>query len=301
MNSPDPDDQLEADVYSNLPSRNDSSTGTVTKSNRISLKSKHSETEQRRRSKINERFQSLMDIIPQNDQKRDKASFLLEVIEYIRFLREKVQMYEEEESHQMWYQPPTKLTPWKNNHEPVSDHPQMVKSCSSNDELVAAAPPSELLSDFPDSLYPYLYLAASSKIPEHSPASAVSSYATTEPLPQFAQHEFWQPKPCCESSNGNANGLLNSDDKTSESLSNVCSQRVLHSLTEAFESSGVDMSKTVISVKLNLRKRAGPEYPDTVFASEVYCNGIADEQEDSPTETKSFCKDLDHSQKRIRR
>nr|GLL18784.1 transcription factor BIM3-like isoform X1 [Ipomoea trifida] len=43
------------------------------------LRSKHSETEQRRRSKINERFQTLRDIIPENDQKRDKASFLLEV------------------------------------------------------------------------------------------------------------------------------------------------------------------------------------------------------------------------------
>ncbi|OMP03022.1 hypothetical protein COLO4_10655 [Corchorus olitorius] len=41
-------------------------------------RSKHSETEQRRRSKINERFQTLRDLIPQNDQKRDKASFLLE-------------------------------------------------------------------------------------------------------------------------------------------------------------------------------------------------------------------------------
>uniref|UniRef100_A0A1J3FXY0 Transcription factor BIM3 n=1 Tax=Noccaea caerulescens TaxID=107243 RepID=A0A1J3FXY0_NOCCA len=301
MNSPDPDEQLEADVYSNLPSQNDSSTGTATKSNRSSFKSKHSETEQRRRSKINERFQSLMDIIPQNDQKRDKASFLLEVIEYIRFLQDKVQMYEEDESHQMWYQPPTKLTPWRNNHEPVCDHPQVVKSFSSNHDLVAAPPPSGLLfSDMPDSLEPYIYLAESSKILEHSPIPAVSSCVPTQPLPQFVQHNFWQPKPCCESSNGNTNGLLNSDEKASESLSNACSQRVLHSLTEALESSGVDMSKTVISVKLNLRKRADREDHVTAFASEENCNGIADEQEDSPTETKSFC-DLDHSQKRIRR
>nr|GMD56887.1 transcription factor BIM2-like isoform X3 [Ipomoea batatas] len=43
------------------------------------VRSKHSETEQRRRSKINERFQILRDLIPENDNKRDKASFLLEV------------------------------------------------------------------------------------------------------------------------------------------------------------------------------------------------------------------------------
>lgn len=43
-------------------------------------RSKHSATEQRRRSKINDRFQMLRDLVPHSDQKRDKASFLLEVI-----------------------------------------------------------------------------------------------------------------------------------------------------------------------------------------------------------------------------
>lgn len=114
----------------------------------------------------------------------------------------------------------------RNNHEPVSDQPQVVKSFSSNHDLVAAPPPSGLLfSDMPDSLEPYIYLAESSKVLEHSPVPAVSSCVPTQPLPQFAQHNFWQPKPCCESSNGNANGFLDSDEKASESLSNVCSQR----------------------------------------------------------------------------
>lgn len=57
-------------------------------------RSKHSATEQRRRSKINDRFLKLREIIPHSDQKRDKASFLLEVIEYIQFLQEKVHKYE---------------------------------------------------------------------------------------------------------------------------------------------------------------------------------------------------------------
>eukprot|EP00249_Psilotum_nudum_P023527 c28908_g1_i1 orf=983-3073(+) len=58
------------------------------------LRSKHSATEQRRRSKINDRFQMLRQLVPNHDQKRDKASFLLEVIEYIQFLQEKVRKYE---------------------------------------------------------------------------------------------------------------------------------------------------------------------------------------------------------------
>lgn len=38
------------------------------------------------------------------------AFMLYQVIEYIHFLQEKVQMYEG--SNQMWYQTPTKLIPW---------------------------------------------------------------------------------------------------------------------------------------------------------------------------------------------
>ncbi|CAH2079787.1 unnamed protein product [Thlaspi arvense] len=302
MNSPDLDEQLEADVYSNLPSQNDSSTGITTRRNRSSLRSKHSETEQRRRSKINERFQSLMDIIPQNDHKRDKASFLLEVIEYIHFLQEKVQMYEG--SHQMWYQAPSKLIPWRNNYEPVvevTDHPEIVKCLSSNDKVSAS---SGFLSDMqrPVDLYVDDSAArASAKILEQSHVSAVSSYELTEPPLEFVQHDFWQPKPTSESNVCNTNESLNSDEKASASLSTVCSQRVLHTLTEALKSSGVNMSETMISVQLNLRKRTDREYPVTAFASEDNCNSIPDEEGDFPTETISSCKDLDHFRKRTRR
>ncbi|CAA0406214.1 unnamed protein product [Arabidopsis thaliana] len=294
MNSHDIDDQLEADVYSKLPSRNDSSTG---RRNQNSCRSKHSETEQRRRSKINERFQSLMDIIPQNqnDQKRDKASFLLEVIEYIHFLQEKVHMYED--SHQMWYQSPTKLIPWRNSHGSVAeenDHPQIVKSFSSNDKVAAS---SGFLLDTYNSVDPDIDSAVSTKIPEHSPVSAVSSYLRTEPSLQFVPRDFWQPKPV----NCNTNDLLNSSEKTLPSLSSVCSERVLNILTEALKSSGVNMSETMISVQLSLRKREDREYSVAAFASEDNGNSIADEEGDSPTETRSFCNDIDHSQKRIRR
>ncbi|KAF7806297.1 transcription factor BIM1 isoform X1 [Senna tora] len=82
-------------------------------------RSKHSATEQRRRSKINDR-QMLRELIPHSDQKRDKASFLLEVIEYIQFLQEKVHKYEG--SYQMWNQEKEKLTPWRNNHRPSESY-----------------------------------------------------------------------------------------------------------------------------------------------------------------------------------
>ncbi|XP_047945559.1 transcription factor BIM2-like isoform X4 [Salvia hispanica] len=88
---------------------NDSSSPTDYKIADQKLRSKHSETEQRRRSKINQRFQILRDLIPENDQKRDKASFLLEVIQYIQFLQEKLQVYEG--SCQGWSLESTKCLP----------------------------------------------------------------------------------------------------------------------------------------------------------------------------------------------
>nr|CAD1826646.1 unnamed protein product [Ananas comosus var. bracteatus] len=104
-------------------------------------RSKHSATEQRRRSKINDRFQILRELIPQGDQKRDKASFLLEVIEYVRFLQEKVQKYEA--TNPEWNQESSNLLPWVNvyfrsfwksaqsNNHGLSDPLQAIKNGSS--------------------------------------------------------------------------------------------------------------------------------------------------------------------------
>ncbi|KAI5067961.1 hypothetical protein GOP47_0016306 [Adiantum capillus-veneris] len=74
-------------------------------------RSKHSATEQRRRSKINDRFQMLRQLLPNADQKRDKASFLLEVIEYIQMLHEKVKKYEGSEFRGQ-HQERTKILSW---------------------------------------------------------------------------------------------------------------------------------------------------------------------------------------------
>ncbi|CAN1826626.1 Transcription factor BIM2 [Linum perenne] len=59
---------------------------------------------------LQDRFQILRELIPQNDQKRDKASLLLEVIGYIQFLQERLQVYEG--SYHGWTQELTKLVPW---------------------------------------------------------------------------------------------------------------------------------------------------------------------------------------------
>ena len=75
-------------------------------------RSKHSATKQRRKSKINGRFQMLRELTPHCDQTRDKTSFLLEVIEYIQFSQEKVHKYGG--TYQGWSHEPSKLMPRRN-------------------------------------------------------------------------------------------------------------------------------------------------------------------------------------------
>ncbi|KAK1310861.1 Transcription factor BIM1 [Acorus calamus] len=137
-------------------------------------RSKHSATEQRRRSKINDRFQILRDLIPHSDQKRDKASFLLEVIEYIQFLQEKVNKYES--TYPGWTQENAKLMPWKNSQGPGESIVDHIKNGSSsgflfsgNDNSIPVAPmissqtPAE--SDNIDTGAAYKPMEVSSKVP----------------------------------------------------------------------------------------------------------------------------------------
>ncbi|XP_010528430.1 PREDICTED: transcription factor BIM3 isoform X1 [Tarenaya hassleriana] len=299
MKSPDLEEQEDNDVYDNLPCRNGSSSGEVTRRKTSTYRSKHSETEQRRRSKINERFQTLMDLIPQNDQKRDKASFLLEVIEYIHFLQEKLQMYEG--SHQMWNQGSAKLIPWRNNPRPAedaSDHSQGMKSWSSHEKAFVAP---EILSDMQNSLDADVDSIAVFRTLNQDPTSELPSYFPAHPTLQFVQQDSCQVRPSSGSAVCNTSEPSNLKEKNLASSSTAYSQGVLSSLTEALKSSGVNLSETLISVQLSVGKRADPEAAVTASASAENTNGLADREVGSQGETRSFYEESKHAQKRIRR
>ncbi|KDP24327.1 hypothetical protein JCGZ_25623 [Jatropha curcas] len=228
-------------------------------------RSKHSETEQRRRSKINERFQILRDLIPQNDQKRDKASFLLEVIEYIQFLQEKLQMYEG--PYQGWSQEPTKLTPWKNHHPPVEallDHPQGLKNGSAHENTaILTNVHNSIDSDLGATAVPF-------NVQVHSNMFVVGkSGVTTQPVQESVsdaenmefqlQPQQWHGRPCateCDAPNNTVNGQEEPMGETgSDSISSTYSQGILDTLTQALQSSGVDLSQTNISVQIDVGKQ----------------------------------------------
>ncbi|GJN15884.1 hypothetical protein PR202_gb02829 [Eleusine coracana subsp. coracana] len=184
-------------------------------------RSKPSATEQRRRSKINDRFQILREILPQNDQKRDKASFLLEVIEYIRFLQEKVQKYEV--SHQEWNQENAKVMPWSNIY---------FRSFWKNAQV-----DKKWLRPIKRAVHPTKRLTL--------PVTVQNAAQLTKPLP-------------AEDSAVNSEMLKDPEltiDEGTISLSSQYSQGLLATLNHALQNSGVDLSQASISVQINLGKR----------------------------------------------
>lgn len=248
-------------------------------------RSKHSATEQRRRSKINDRFQMLRGLIPHSDQKRDKASFLLEVVEYIQFLQEKVQKYEG--SYQDWNHEMSKLMPLRNNQRSAdgyNDQSRGINSGCSPALVLAAkfveknAPVSPIVpgnshiavdSDrsypgrtnntvpFPMSTPPKLY------------GPTRDGSAVPQPPKQFspdADHSSSRPQilscqaRCYNSDVAVASEMQKEQDLTIEggtiNISSVYSQGLLNTLTHALQSSGVDLSQARISVQIELGKRA---------------------------------------------
>nr|XP_029122083.1 transcription factor BIM2 isoform X2 [Elaeis guineensis] len=236
-------------------------------------RSKHSATEQRRR------FQILRDLIPHSDQKRDKASFLLEVIEYIKFLQERLQKYE---PYQGWCPANAKLMPWSNSQGPtdgVSDSSHVFKN--------GPSPPGFMFTEkFVDNTIPIaptmLSHTQNVEEPDMNPgtgavlvplqpnfcASVGMESGLTEPQEGLisdsdnmaSQSQSWQrpsgPADC------NIGGDMLSEqeelaiDEGTISISSVYTQGILTTLTQALESSGIDLSQASISVQINLGKRA---------------------------------------------
>ncbi|XP_072978326.1 transcription factor BIM1-like isoform X5 [Typha angustifolia] len=235
-------------------------------------RSKHSATEQRRRSKINDRFQILRELIPNSDQKRDKASFLLEVIEYVRFLQEKVQKHES--SYPEGNQDNAKLLPWvnvyfrsfwknsRNNSQIQGDiisYPsQVIKNGSVPTGPTEA--PTNLANKavgVPAILQPNLYASVgrgnSLSQSQQRFLTDVDNVASQSQAPWL---RLPVPASCAVSS-----GRLNVQDELiidegTINLSSQYSQELLTALSQALQNSGIDLSQASVSVQINLGKRA---------------------------------------------
>ncbi|KAK6925162.1 Myc-type, basic helix-loop-helix (bHLH) domain [Dillenia turbinata] len=252
-------------------------------------RSKHSATEQRRRSKINDRHK-LRVLIPHSDQKRDKASFLLEVIEYIQFLQEKVHKYEG--LFQGWSHEPSKLAAWRNGQGPVDiitdqtravdngSNPAFLFATKLEENGICASPayqrnaqpvesdmnntttfkaiehgPGIKAASLPLNLQPNLFASVGIGKVGQLPTTLASESDDSASQPQA---QPWQNR-SCKMECSNVNDKLKEHDLAVEggtiSISSVYSQGLLNTLTQALQSSGVDLTQASISVQIDLGKR----------------------------------------------
>ncbi|KAD4385398.1 hypothetical protein E3N88_25566 [Mikania micrantha] len=211
-----------------------------------SPRSKHSATEQRRRSKINDsvilvQILKLRGIIPHGEQKRDKASFLLEVIEYIQFLQDKVHKYED--SSHGWTSKPPNTIPLNNR--------------SSNiffEEPLLPMTQSLIDSNMINSI------GATKETGQHTqPTNEPFLFPDTAAAGQHGQPQLSHSRSC------KGNCTITSDRLKDEelviesgtiSISTTYSQGLSSAITEALKSSGLDLSHANISVQIDLRKRS---------------------------------------------
>ncbi|KAI3762723.1 hypothetical protein L1987_53164 [Smallanthus sonchifolius] len=220
-------------------------------------RSKHSATEHRRRSKINDRFSMLRGITPHGDQKRDKASFLLEVIEYIRFLQEKVHKYEDSCQNNNNNQRPTEgfidqplvktivsepaLVNMGNvslNH-PKKGQTRLDSDLSSHEQIGQQPLLTNKGSSFPLPLQSNIY----------SPASLPSTLAAES---ANTTSRLWQTGSYTNDCAVAGDKLI--DQEGTISISTIYSQGLLGTLTQALQNSGVDLSQANISVQVNVGK-----------------------------------------------
>ncbi|XP_058756710.1 transcription factor BIM2-like [Vicia villosa] len=291
-------------------------------------RSKHSETEQRRRSKINERFQVLRELIPQNDQKRDKASFLLEVIEYIQFLQEKLQIYEQ--SYEGWNQEPSKLIPWRNHHGPAEntiDPSRAIQNGSVHETRnnVSLSLPKNVQNPIepdpsttiqkgctPGSSGETVPLTMQMRLDMFDPV--VSSGMVTQQMLELPvsnagmasnlQPQVWLSKPNKGDYVVPDNTLKEEEElkidsgSESDSISSAYSQRILGTLTQALQSSGVDLLQTSVSVQIDVGRRANTGSAPCQYGSKGHENQYMSNQ---AMTCDYFSEDSEQSPKRFRR
>ncbi|XP_068644021.1 transcription factor BIM2-like isoform X2 [Aristolochia californica] len=294
----------------------------------VTPRSKHSATEQRRRSKINDRFQILRGLIPHSDQKRDKASFLLEVIEHIQFLQEKVHKYET--AFPGWNHESMKLIPWKHNQGPgenIPDHARVMKNGSGPglmftgkfDDNSVAVPPA-MLASAQNPLESDIGMVPPYKTIDHHPTGlgskgvSIPSQQTLFPpvvrsgggLAQPSQrlmsdaesmaHQW--PRPSTVEIDSTEQEEMTIEGGTIR-MSGVHSQGIFSSLAHALQNSGMDLSRANFSLQIDLGKRASRPYTTTSSAKD---------QEDPSSSSRAMAhsraassgEDSDPAQKRLR-
>uniref|UniRef100_A0A803MSX2 BHLH domain-containing protein n=1 Tax=Chenopodium quinoa TaxID=63459 RepID=A0A803MSX2_CHEQI len=224
---------------------------------------------------VEEEISHVERLIPHSDQKRDKASFLLEVIEYIQYLQEKVNRYEG--AYPGWNSEPPKLNPLSRavNASPVLMfgakvdekatpavslnvlcNPQTPAECSIiNDINVKTVDQQPGKTNKAGSISPPLQHDI------HAPI--INSCAVAPPpvrLPteggnaSFPQLQLWQGRTSASEPSLATDKLKDQELAREGGTINISS--VVEYANTSLPSSGVDLSQASISVEVDIGKRA---------------------------------------------
>ncbi|KAH9606284.1 hypothetical protein KSS87_014952 [Heliosperma pusillum] len=267
------------------------------------VRSKHSVTEQRRRSKINER------------------QCFFHVIEYVQLLQEKVQKYEG--SYQGWGAEPTKMTPWRHNQWRVQTylgHPQSAKNGSGSpssflgnlDDKSFNSSPSLVANlqntvEIDSAHYAYRNLDQQPEIGEKA-ASIPTSFHNHEPNTMRIEGDDTSASQRPASKALAVPCAIQSDDQPGEhtieggtiSISSAYSHGLLTTLTEALQSSGVDLTEASISIQINLGKRANPSVLPGLSASKEVENPVLRDLKIRHASDGNGREESDQSQKKLK-
>ncbi|KAF9624474.1 hypothetical protein IFM89_011482 [Coptis chinensis] len=308
------DDEDDDDEFANSSKKSSSSLkdGKSGEQKANTPRSKHSATEQRRRSKINDR----------------------QVIEYIQYLQEKVNRYET--SYQGWNQEPAKLTPWRNGQAPgdnVVDHSQALKSGPGSGPTIIfngkfddnISPNPTMLANAQNPVEPGLSTSATYKAIDHHaelssksgsmPISMQPNMFSTAVQPQQlpisdgenmvsqSHSQLWPIRPCPTACPIASDTVNEQEEMQIEggtiSLAGVYSQGLLNNLTQALQSSGVDLSQASIAVQVDVGKRA-------MTRLNALTSGTKEDENPSSNRAMPYSRvessgeDSDQSRKRIR-
>ncbi|KAL8130295.1 hypothetical protein V2J09_019450 [Rumex salicifolius] len=213
------------------------------------------------------RFQMLRQIIPNSDQKRDKASFLLE---------DKVSTYEG--PHPSLGSEFGKLTPWSCSPklaESFADQPQGVNGpvimFQADDNKANVIPtiiprklqnPADQNANNPNKATPI-------SVPIQADVTGIFPTIRNEAIkldPRMAasraenasvpQPQLWQGNVCSSDFISPKSNQEMAIEGGTINISSMYSQGLLDTLTQALKSSGVDLSQATISVQVDLGKRA---------------------------------------------
>ncbi|KAA3462799.1 transcription factor BIM2 isoform X1 [Gossypium australe] len=192
-------------------------------------------------------------------------NLLLQVIEYVQFLQEKVQKYEG--SYQGWSSEPMKLMPWamallriaifKNSHwrgQSFVDHPQAIKNDPGLGSTFSGKLDENNINLSPSMIASALDSSEADPVRDNEQAELAVPIQGGHPLQRPVSEA--QATECLTSNDA----LNQQDDLTIEggtiSISSVYSQGLLNALTQALQRTGLDLSQANISVQIDLGKRS---------------------------------------------